>query len=1796
MRNVGKKLCSVICAVALLLTCAVPGFQSSAVAYTIGILDANGNDITGSTITLEEAKNTKCSVTYIDCSEPNGSQICWHSSTGLIASVDEDGTIRARDSSRQARVQLWIDNDVKSIRGAGPSLGEQVETIMKELDVESLSAAELWNAFSSVFADLAQAAQNELHDALTQKVETDAVPITATLVDHNGELLTSAVVYVHVMKSTAALGNTLPNGTCITNKDALPTVVAVGTSFRIQNVITPVRLGMTTTWSLSTDSVLDLASNYADITEDGVITFKKAGTVTVTASPEFELFLSKIVDYLTETGDEGMDSVSAWLIDTLGMNVSQSTVSTALTYALKLGLKFFGVSKYISYVTTGNSVLKFLSNALMKASTNDKITFTIVDDLPLQSFDISCSDAYQEGDREQLYVTHLTPGGALVGETTWQISDPTAASITEDGFLRILDAGGVNAQKTVSVTATLNDISVTRSFTIYGTGAEPAGIDVSGPTHIMPGDSATFTALVYPARVDQTVSWGLKTDAGTVIYASVGNSAFNSSMRVYSDGTVTGLSLGANELYVRASNGVTEMIPVNIGAAVTSITLEEAPSVTYTVPIYNTYNETVQQLHATLTPEEVANPQVKWSLSDAVNLELTQDGQIHPVENKAAYGTVTAKSVDGGYTASAQVAFINVAVTGVSLSETSVTLKAGKTLQLQETVTPDSTLTGATIKEVTWKSDDPTVAAVDDSGTVYAVDRGTAAITCTTVDGLKTASCTVTVVSDKDALRELIALSDALDLTQIAAPQEDIDAFRAALALAKAVEQDESVYQITVDEAYEELAEAYEALSSIVEPENVYVTLDGSPVSFDTVDVGLIEDYRNVSRQFGYSIHPAGALIRSVRWSSSNDNVSVTQDGLASPTVNSAQYSQITVTITNHRGWEISGSLYVAFARTPVTDLTFSQTEVSGYAGDTGQVEYTIAPKGVAGVGAANIQDLIWETSDPSVVTADADGTLHYLGIGTATVTATTVDGGKTASCTVTVTLDRTALLEKITESDQLSSTLYTVESWQQMWAVRSRAVSVYLTEDSKTSQAEINNAAAELSAAIRALVLIQNIGSVTLTVNGADVGDTYTAAVSGGSASVDLDYRLSPTDTTLGTVRFSSDTSAITVSEDGVCTPAQGAPCYGSVTVTVTDYRGNTATDSVRLCFAERPATGVSVTPSAYTADSVSAAPITLSALVSAANGQPASIQDVRWVSESPIVSVSDSGTLSFSDSGVAIVKAYSIDGDFSASATITVLGDKTQLYAAMAEARAAAIIPSNYTNATYTVYAAAYQRADEVYNGLTYTQAQIDAAAADLRAALHNLEPLVVIESLVITHDGSPAAKYNSVKVPLSSSYKNQSFSLGYRVTPADVEYKSVTWTSSDSNMSVDQNGTVKPTKNSAVASKIMVTVTDYYGRTYSDWVYVSFANYPVTGVTVSPTSLSLSPGETASLTNEITPKGTLGMGSASIKTVLWESSDPRVATVNNGVVTAVDGGTAQIRCITADGGFTATCSVSVTVDKSALNQALAEARAINGASYTPESFAALQEAIQEGDAVSAKTYATTAEVAAARSAILTAIAQLAERPTVQLTPSEGSSAVVDETDRFVYGVLPGTADVLSLFTTTANGSLVFTPAANGGGTGSIITMKDEYGDAVDTFTLVIFGDVSGDSLYDGTDAYFVRLVANGMISADSLTHAQRMAADCNHDGVIDAADVALLEQAGLLLESVDQTLPNDELQMNSVYLEYCGLIDQVIEINVINETAPDKPQEEAAAEQGSTIERILSFLRSVMTYLFHLLFVKI
>lgn len=83
----------------------------------------------------------------------------------------------------------------------------------------------------------------------------------------------------------------------------------------------------------------------------------------------------------------------------------------------------------------------------------------------------------------------------------------------------------------------------------------------------------------------------------------------------------------------------------------------------------------------------------------------------------------------------------------------------------------------------------------------------------------------------------------------------------------------------------------------------------------------------------------------------------------------------------------------------------------------------------------------------------------------------------------------------------------------------------------------------------------------------------------------------------------------------------------------------------------------------------------------------------------------------------------------------------------------------------------------------------------------------------------------------------------------------------------------------------------------------------NVPVTGVSLDKSSLALSIGNSSSLSATVNPSD------ATNKEITWSSNNSSVASVNNGVVTAVGVGTATITVTTVEGGFTANCSVTVS-----------------------------------------------------------------------------------------------------------------------------------------------------------------------------------------------------------------------------------------------------------------------------------------
>ncbi|MCY6484529.1 DUF5050 domain-containing protein [Clostridium aestuarii] len=146
---------------------------------------------------------------------------------------------------------------------------------------------------------------------------------------------------------------------------------------------------------------------------------------------------------------------------------------------------------------------------------------------------------------------------------------------------------------------------------------------------------------------------------------------------------------------------------------------------------------------------------------------------------------------------------------------------------------------------------------------------------------------------------------------------------------------------------------------------------------------------------------------------------------------------------------------------------------------------------------------------------------------------------------------------------------------------------------------------------------------------------------------------------------------------------------------------------------------------------------------------------------------------------------------------------------------------------------------------------------------------------------------------------------------VMPENVDNPNVTWISSNTKVvKVLGNGKVQAVGSGRAVITVLSDNTSS-GNPVVDTCIVNVAKQtvPVTGLTVSEGKVELKVGEAKTVEAIISPEN------ATNENVIWESSDSDVAVVDeDGIVTAVSGGTTTITVKTVDGGFKVKFTVEV------------------------------------------------------------------------------------------------------------------------------------------------------------------------------------------------------------------------------------------------------------------------------------------
>lgn len=203
-------------------------------------------------------------------------------------------------------------------------------------------------------------------------------------------------------------------------------------------------------------------------------------------------------------------------------------------------------------------------------------------------------------------------------------------------------------------------------------------------------------------------------------------------LTVDENGNITAVGIGTAEVAMSSKDGKITTSKV-VEVVVTPVSLDMVDRITLTKE-----KNSKAKLEAVVQPEDATHVEIEFTSSNEDVATVNSDGEINAVDVGEA--TITASIKETDLTAECVVTVVP-DIESIELSDTSLKLKKDGTAQLTATANPE----GASIDGITFASDAPNVATVDEEGNVTAIADGKATITASVGD--VSAECVVTVDS-----------------------------------------------------------------------------------------------------------------------------------------------------------------------------------------------------------------------------------------------------------------------------------------------------------------------------------------------------------------------------------------------------------------------------------------------------------------------------------------------------------------------------------------------------------------------------------------------------------------------------------------------------------------------------------------------------------------------------------------------------------------------------------------------------------------------------------------------------------------------------------------------------------------------------------------------------------------------------------------------------------------------------------------------------------------------------------------
>ena len=722
----------------------------------------------------------------------------------------------------------------------------------------------------------------------------------------------------------------------------------------------------------------------------------------------------------------------------------------------------------VTGVAAGEAVITVSTG---KSDATCKVT---VRSVPVQEVKLDKESAEMTiGDKLTLKATIL-PADADA-KVVWKSLNESVASVDASGNVQALsvgkativaEAGGKIAQCMITVNAPVVKVESVK-ITKY---AESLTV----------GDTFRFEAVVSPENAtDKSIVW---------------ESSNKDVMTIDAEGNAVAVGEGTVYISVKTVDGEkTDKCAVVVDPLIIPVASVEIEGVKDGEVLTLVKGEKMS-LTAKVLPADATDKSVVWSVSDDKVLSVTQNGEVAAVGGGTA--TVTVKTNDGAKTDVCEFKVV-VPIESVTITAAPADLNmvVGEKFTFKAEVKPDD----YEDKTVVWSSTDQEVLSIDAEGLAVAVKPGEVVVSASC--GGKTDTRTIKVepkVVNVESVKinkypEVMKVKDTFTFTAEVYPNNATDAAltwessnKTVLEIdpngvATAVAEGTAEVKVTTRDGGKTDKVVVEVLTNAVKVESVQIT---DKPSGNEMVVGEVF-------KFASAVSPSDASDDSVVWSTSDDKIlSIESDGTAT----ALAVGEVTVTVTTNDGAKTDKCTIKVLP--PVVKV--ESVKISSYPS-----EYKLEVGKSFGFAAevlpadATDKNVVWSTSAPSVLSVDELGNAKAIAEGTAIVTVTTNDGGKTAKCTITVVAPKVPVKSVELTTIPTSNKMKVGETFTFVARVLPENAS-----DKSVRWTSSNNDVLTISSDGKATAVAMGTSSVTVTTNdGNKIANALITVVKQGSA-----------------------------------------------------------------------------------------------------------------------------------------------------------------------------------------------------------------------------------------------------------------------------------------------------------------------------------------------------------------------------------------------------------------------------------------------------------------------------------------------------------------------------------------------------------------------------------------------------------------------------------------------------------------------------------------------------------------------